>query len=166
MSTMPFSDIKVSEYTERSIVVNGETRKYKEDLKKLGGKYNGNLRGGPGWIFPKTSLKEINAFISNGKRLVSDEEAKIGEEKTEERNKIRDLILHPETIPPPSPSKESTSDSKYNILLNKFKRIEKAIMLLLTTEQKKKLSDDEYSCDIEHDIEENTLSPIKSLLKK
>jgi hypothetical protein len=82
---MSFTDLTIEEYTDRSVVVQGNTRKYKEDLKKLGGKYNGRLKNGPGWIFPKTSEDGIKTFINNGKRLVTAEEAKEGEERSKKR---------------------------------------------------------------------------------
>ena len=78
-SQTQFKDIFLEEYTDRSIVVRGETRQYKEDLKKLGGKYNSRLRGEPGWIFPKSKQNDIVKFMKEGKRLVSEEEAQAGE---------------------------------------------------------------------------------------
>lgn len=84
---MGFDDINIKDYSGLSVVVQGETRKYKEDLKKLGGKYNGNLKNGPGWIFPKSSKKDIINFINNGKRLVTPEEEKEGEERSKQRAK-------------------------------------------------------------------------------
>lgn len=86
-SKAKFDDINISDYTARSVAVQGDTRKYKEDLKKLGGKYNGQLKGGPGWIFPKTSEKDLVAFINGGKRLVTAEEAREGEERSKQRAK-------------------------------------------------------------------------------
>lgn len=77
-----FKDISIEEYSDLSIVVRGDTRKYKEDLKKLGGKYNSRLRGEPGWIFPKSKQNDIAKFIKEGKRLVSHEEAQTGEART------------------------------------------------------------------------------------
>lgn len=77
-----FKDISIEEYSDLSIVVIGDTRKYKEDLKKLGGKYNSRLRGKPGWIFPKSKQNDIAKFIKEGKRLVSHEEAQAGEDRT------------------------------------------------------------------------------------
>ena len=68
-----FNDLYIEQYTEKSIVVRGDTIKYKYDLKVLGGKYNANLRDSPGWIFPKTSEKNIKNFISQGIRKVSEE---------------------------------------------------------------------------------------------
>ena len=60
------TDIKVIEYSEKAIVVQGEdTRKFKESLKSLGGKYNGRLRTGPGWIFPKNMKTRIEQEIES-----------------------------------------------------------------------------------------------------
>ena len=70
---MTFTDLTIQEYTGVSVVVQGDTRKYKEDLKKLGGKYNGRLKNGPGWIFPKSSEGDLMSFINKGKRLVTAE---------------------------------------------------------------------------------------------
>ena len=62
---MSFTDLTIEDYTDKSIAVQGNTRKYKEDLKKLGGKYNGSLKNGPGWIFPKTLEKELRTIVKN-----------------------------------------------------------------------------------------------------
>jgi hypothetical protein len=87
-SVTKFDDIFTEKYSEKSVVVRGDTRKYKEDLKKLGGKYNGRLRGGPGWIF-SSKESSIIEFIENGKRLVTDAEAKEGERKTNNRGEFK-----------------------------------------------------------------------------
>lgn len=60
------SDLNCSEYSEKAIVVRGEsTKTYKDNLKTLGGKYNASLKGGAGWIFSKTSEAKVNKFISS-----------------------------------------------------------------------------------------------------
>ena len=96
MSSKAFNDINIENYTDKSIVVRGDTRIYKEDLKKLGGKYNGKLRDGPGWIFPKKLEKDVKSFILKGKRLVTEEEEQLGEEKTREWDKKRLLESKPD----------------------------------------------------------------------
>ena len=68
------STLTVSEYTSRSLVVRGHnadaTRTRKEDLKKLGGKYNPYLRKAtgegrePGWIFPSKDKMKIQAYVN------------------------------------------------------------------------------------------------------
>lgn len=93
MSSKQFSDITITDYSEKAVVVRGDTRKYKEDLKKLGGKYNGRLADGPGWIFPKKIERELNSFIAGGVRLISEEEAQAGEDKSTEWEKKRSITV-------------------------------------------------------------------------
>jgi hypothetical protein len=66
------SVLTVSEYSPRCLVVRGNTasatRDRKEELKKLGGKYNPRLAssdGGrePGWIFPTKDKDVIKAYV-------------------------------------------------------------------------------------------------------
>ena len=121
---MSFTDLKIEEYTDRSVAVYGNTRKYKDDLKKLGGKYNSNLKNGPGWIFPKSSQGEIMKFIKNGEHLTP-------EQITEKHTHI---------------SSTSPTISEYGALLVAINKLslrmdsmEKAIILLLDDDQKKQL---------------------------
>lgn len=60
------AELNVQDYSEKSIVVRGDTKPCKEELKQLGGKYNGNLRGGPGWIFSKRCEAGVLHFVENG----------------------------------------------------------------------------------------------------
>lgn len=64
------TELVCSEYSEKSIVVHGDTRLYKEELKKLGGKYNANLRNGPGWIFSKNAQDKVEEFINSKEKFV------------------------------------------------------------------------------------------------
>jgi len=73
------TDLEVTDYSEKAIVVRGDTKMYKEQLKTLGGKYNANLRDGPGWIFPKKFEDKVLAFTATG---VSDVPESSSEEKT------------------------------------------------------------------------------------
>jgi hypothetical protein len=130
-----FKDMKVSDYSDRSIVVQGDTRPYKEDMKKLGGKYNSQLKGGPGWVFPKTNEKEINDFIIGGKRLVPEVDVKVCDERRK----------NSET--PYSFSHANPSLGEFSILLStinkmsaKINNIELALNFLLTEDQKKTLN--------------------------
>lgn len=61
--------ISIEQYTEKAIVVRGDTKEYKDKILELGGKWNTNLRGGGGWIFPnskKKLLEELQESIRNG----------------------------------------------------------------------------------------------------
>ena len=162
LSEMSFTDLKIEEYTDRSVVVQGDTRKYKEDLKKLGGKYNGRLKNGPGWIFSKSSEDDLRTFIKEGKRLVTAEEAKAGEERSKQRAKQRTKEWESQkeshekkhqSSRNRSPSVEPTFGSHVAPTLTEYaammslvkqmsvevKKINHAISLILTDEQKEEL---------------------------
>lgn len=61
------TDLSCIDYSDKAIVVRGDTKEHKEQLKQLGGKYNANLKGGSGWIFPKKNEDKILNYISSGK---------------------------------------------------------------------------------------------------
>lgn len=52
-------DIKIVDYSEKAIAVIGETKKIAEKLKELGGRFNGHLNCGAGWIFSKKKENEL-----------------------------------------------------------------------------------------------------------
>ena len=77
--------MQLVEYSEKSCAVFGNTREYKEDMKALGGKFNMKLvrrstvhhdngkdvvgeseKTEPGWIFPKTSMQNIQSYLRTG----------------------------------------------------------------------------------------------------
>lgn len=60
--------IYIEDYTEKSFVVLGETREHKENLKKLGGKWNSKLRDDKaGWIFMMKDKSIVQDYIESGK---------------------------------------------------------------------------------------------------
>lgn len=120
-SQSPFMDISLEEYTDRSVVVRGETRQYKEDLKKLGGKYNSRLRGEPGWIFPKSKQDDIIKFMKEGKRLVSEEEAQAGEVRTLEWESKRNIEKK---------TYSSSSSNDNTVLIDMIKKLTQRIDLM------------------------------------
>lgn len=72
IQTVDNPKLNVVVYTEKSFVVYGEaTKTYKNDLRNLGGKYNGKLKpreglfeGGPGWIYFKNSWDKVIKFVN------------------------------------------------------------------------------------------------------
>ena len=161
---MSFTDLTVEEYTAKSVVVQGDTRKYKEDLKKLGGKYNGRLKNGPGWIFPKSSESDIQAFINKGKRLVTHAEEVAGEEMTLSRVTQRSKY---QSRP------ESASEDFVTVLKNiseKVDFLENAILMLLNDDQKTALKSmikhkNKQQCEYTRESEYEDV-PRKRLMRK
>jgi hypothetical protein len=59
--------MEISDYSEKAIVLRGEkTKDCTDGLKEMGGKFNAVLKGGPGWIFPKTKREIIEKFVNEG----------------------------------------------------------------------------------------------------
>jgi hypothetical protein len=78
--------LEIKEYNDKCFAVIGDTKAVKEDLKSLGGKFNGKLSCGAGWIFANDKREAVNKYISTGevskkedwKAAVTAEYAKIG----------------------------------------------------------------------------------------
>ncbi len=60
------TDLYIMPYTERSIVVMGDTQNHSNALVTLGGSYNTNLRIGQGWIFAKIREDSVQKYIETG----------------------------------------------------------------------------------------------------
>jgi hypothetical protein len=58
------STITVEQYSEKAIVVRGNTIVYKDKLLAIGGKWNKMLKGGEGWIFPLTKKPIVEKMLS------------------------------------------------------------------------------------------------------
>ena len=58
--------MNIINYSDKSFVVTGDTKQHKEELKKLGGKWNSNLSCGAGWIFSLKSKEQVEKFINEG----------------------------------------------------------------------------------------------------
>lgn len=60
--------IYIEDYSDKSFVVLGETREHKDNLKKIGGKWNSKLRDDKaGWIFMMKDKATVEEYIKSGK---------------------------------------------------------------------------------------------------
>ena len=65
------SNLRLMMYSPKSLALFGDTKPIKEELKKIGGKYNPNLhplspdQSVPGWIFPLKAKEDLEALIAN-----------------------------------------------------------------------------------------------------
>lgn len=55
--------IYIDDHSDKSFGVFGDTKKYKNELKKLGGIFNYNLKGKGGWIFSNKNKKNVVEFL-------------------------------------------------------------------------------------------------------
>ena len=89
---VPEGQIQIIDYSEKAIAVIGETKPIKDKLKELGGKFNFRLSCGAGWIFPKTKLQELEAFLSGGDQEPEATEEPEQEEETTLQNEVSKTI--------------------------------------------------------------------------
>ena len=77
------TDINIENYTAKSFVLLGNTKKYKDDIKKLGGKFNCNLKDNKvGWIFPIEKKDQVEKWIKSDNNILEKPEIKNDLEKT------------------------------------------------------------------------------------
>lgn len=56
----------IEDYSDRSIVVRGDTRKFIDKFRALNGKWNPNLKDGTkGWIFSKSKKEKVEDIIKD-----------------------------------------------------------------------------------------------------
>ena len=58
--------INIIDYSDKAFAVVGDTKSVKEELKKMGGRFNSKLSCGCGWIFSNKVRQEVERFISSG----------------------------------------------------------------------------------------------------
>lgn len=130
-------EVNIIEYSERAIAVIGDTKPIKELLKSLGGSFNARLSCGPGWIFSKKKLEELQTALLNINNAKTEETPK--EEKQDLTpvlfSEIK-AIQEPETLqaeeiqeipgPPPAINKALTLES-FKILWHEGRHIEGVI---------------------------------------
>lgn len=57
-------DLQLIDYSEKAVAIIGNTRDYVNRLKELGGRFNGKLKCGAGWIFSKKREPELREAFS------------------------------------------------------------------------------------------------------
>lgn len=62
----PKPALTIIDYSDKAFAVVGDTKSVKDQLKKMGGRFNSKLSCGCGWIFSNKSRKEVETFISSG----------------------------------------------------------------------------------------------------
>ncbi|MEC4091630.1 PLxRFG domain-containing protein [Pseudoalteromonas rubra] len=57
-------ELVIEDYSDKSVVIRGNTQVHKDKLQQSGvARFNARLKGGPGWIVPKSKLNDIRAVV-------------------------------------------------------------------------------------------------------
>lgn len=75
-------NLQIVDYSDKAIAVIGDTKSVKDDLKAMGGRFNGKLSCGAGWIFSVKQRGAVEAFIMTGARV------EVGKENTNDGAKF------------------------------------------------------------------------------
>lgn len=58
-------DLRIEDYSEKAIVVRGDTKRISDILDRIGGTFNFRLKGGAGWIFPKYKKEKVEMCLDS-----------------------------------------------------------------------------------------------------
>lgn len=58
-----FGGLRIERYSDKSVVVRGDTKAHKDALKNLKGTFNPRLKGGEGWIYSNSRIDELKKAI-------------------------------------------------------------------------------------------------------
>ena len=75
--------IVIEQYSEKAIVVRGNTEPYKKEFLEIGGKWNSGLKGGAGWIYANGRKKMVEELIQ--KIEAGSVKAQVSEDNDEKR---------------------------------------------------------------------------------
>lgn len=56
--------LQLINYSEKAVALIGDTREIKDELKRMGGKFNARLTCGAGWIFSQTKRAELETLLN------------------------------------------------------------------------------------------------------
>lgn len=73
-STSGGLNVRIVDYSDKSIAIYGDTKPIKDDLKSLGGRFNPKLKDGPGWIFPKSKESEVANLLEKNDNFVENQD--------------------------------------------------------------------------------------------
>lgn len=100
---VPAGKVQIIDYSEKAFAVIGDTKPLKDELKNMGGKFNFRLTCGAGWIFSKTKLESVKAYLIAHK----------GQEQTEQTPRHETEVLQ---LPEPKQGENPTAQKEENLV--------------------------------------------------
>ena len=92
------TEIHIENYTEKSFVVLGDTKPHKDNIKKLGGKWNSRLRDNKmGWIFPMSKKESVEEYINDFKKTGEIKQIQ-GTTQNYQKNDLSDILKRLERL--------------------------------------------------------------------
>jgi hypothetical protein len=132
------SSIRIVCYTDKSIVVVGDTKTYKDSLKNLGGKWNGSLTNKEtgekfmGWIFYASKKKDIQSWIDAGCQNIQDDRQPKNDESKQESKQVSKQVQPQPQYQSPSQPKPKANSANLHTSEDRIRQLEKTVELLMT----------------------------------
>jgi hypothetical protein len=101
--------LQITNYSDKAVKVSGDTKQYKDRLKELGGRFNPFLTGGPGWIFSRGKLPELETFISEVQAVTVNTGSYLN---TAPAPVKVEQVEQAEQVPPPAPDSFTLENEK------------------------------------------------------
>ena len=108
--------IKMEQYSPKSFVVIGDTKPYKDQIKKLGGKWNPSLKCGAGWIFSNHHTEKVKTFIQSISEPVEEPTTKPVEEQPVEEQPVEEQPVEEQPVEEPATKSIRMTVSRINLL--------------------------------------------------
>jgi len=125
------STITVEQYSEKAIVVRGNTVIYKDKLLSIGGKWNKMLKGGEGWIFPLTKKPIVEKALSEPPTVYeNDSESK--NEKSQNYSSTKNYKTSPKTNMISDNSEVTLTKKDYLHLISRIEYLEQQVAKLIS----------------------------------
>jgi hypothetical protein len=86
------SSVSIQDYSAYSFVVFGDTKIHKDKLKELGGKYNGKLSVGPGWVFSLDKKDKVQEWYDGLKSSLDPRDEIIAQLKKENEMLKKEIV--------------------------------------------------------------------------
>jgi hypothetical protein len=158
---MSTNSVRIISYTDKSIVVIGDTKKYKDSLKNLGGKWNASLTNREtgekfmGWIFYLSKQREVQSWIDNGSPDVVESKT---ESKQGESQPKMSILAKPKVLPSSSDDRIRQLEKSIEMLIAKVASLEIEVSTL-----KKGTPKEDEEVEVE---DEEVQTPPKRLLRR
>jgi hypothetical protein len=158
---MSTNSVRIISYTDKSIVVIGDTKKYKDSLKNLGGKWNASLTNREtgekfmGWIFYLSKQREVQSWIDNGSPDVVESKT---ESKQGESQPKMSILTKPKVLPSSSDDRIRQLEKSIEMLIAKVASLEIEVSTL-----KKGTPKEDEEVEVE---DEEVQTPPKRLLRR
>ena len=115
--------VKVVKYSDKALVVLGETQVIKEKLKEVGGRWNPKLKMGKGWVFSVKKQDTLLQFLDTNEKQTDFVEYRVPENKSNVTQNIKFMPVFPPETKKNTPNFNETLVKELKSISNSLSRL-------------------------------------------